>query len=324
MDVVQTSSSDRPWFDGSGESAGHQAGHELAAVLAARRAGERAVLPFQKAPGVDHDGHEELTLPLREADRRGERITRLTLTLSNVGLGGYSCVTGTPPCRADAARNDRRHRGADDVDAEAGLGVAGGVSAAVVRREQLDVLVALAAIDLVLDAVVGEVNLAVEVRQVVFARPVTDLVLVAVRSAVAVGAVAVGLLQELLVLALQVLLEDDAPDLEVAVLVSETGLFLAKRRVEVRVVVDLAGAADAGVERLRRLAVSLQRVRIEQVSPLRREGQSALVVAKVNGLDEPSSRRWSRVSWSMSRSCSGTTRKAPTAASVRLSSPFSS
>ena len=103
---------------------------------------------------------------------------------------------------------------------------AGGVSAAVVRREQLDVLVAFAPIDLVLDAVVGKVHLAVEVRQVVFARPVADLLLVAVRSAVAVGAVAVVLLQELLVLALQVLFEDDASDVEAAVLVSETCLFL--------------------------------------------------------------------------------------------------
>ena len=104
----------------------------------------------------------------------------------------------------------------DDVDAEAGLRAAGGVSAAVVRREQLDVLVMFPAIDLVLDAVVGEMHLAIEVRQVVLARPVADLVLVAAGSAVAVRAVAVVVLQELLVLALQVLLEDDASDLEVS------------------------------------------------------------------------------------------------------------
>ena len=131
------------------------------------------------------------------------------------------------------------------------------MSAAVVRREQLDVLVKFPAIDLVLDAVVGEMNLVVEVRQIVLARPVADLVLVAARSAVAVGAVAVVVLQELLVLALQVLFEDDASDLEVRVLVSKTGFLLAKRRVEIRVVVDLPRAADAGVEQpatARRLA----------------------------------------------------------------------
>ena len=68
VNVVETPSPDGSWLDGSGESAGDQAGDEFAAVLATRRAGERAVLPFQEAPGVDHDRHEELTLPLREAE----------------------------------------------------------------------------------------------------------------------------------------------------------------------------------------------------------------------------------------------------------------
>ena len=30
-------------------------------------------LPFQEAPGVDHDRHEELTLPLREAETSARR-----------------------------------------------------------------------------------------------------------------------------------------------------------------------------------------------------------------------------------------------------------
>jgi hypothetical protein len=63
---------------------------------------------------------------------------------------------------------------------------------------------------------------------------------------------------ELLVLALQVLFEDDASDLKVRMLVSKTRLFLSKRRVEIRVVVDLPRAADAGAEHLKRLTVSLQ------------------------------------------------------------------
>ena len=110
VDVVQAPTSDGPWLDGSRESAGHQSGHELPAVLAAHRTGELAVLPLQKASGVDHDGHEELTLPLASSRSRARAVTRLMLTLSKVRLGGYSCVTGTPPCRADAAQNDRRHR----------------------------------------------------------------------------------------------------------------------------------------------------------------------------------------------------------------------
>ena len=121
----------------------------------------------------------------------------------------------------------------DYVDAKAGLPVAGGVSAPVVRREELDILVEFPAIDLVLDAIIRKVHLAVEVRQVVFSRPIADLVLVTVGSAVAVSAIPVVLLQELLVLALQVLFEDNAADLEAVVLVSKAGLLLSKRGVEI-------------------------------------------------------------------------------------------
>ena len=112
--------------------------------------------------------------------------------------------------------------------------------AAIVGREQLDVLMELPAIDLVLDAVVREVHVVVEVRQIVLARPVTDFVLVAAGAAVTVRSVAVVVLQKLLVLALQVLLQNHASNLEVRMLVSKAGFFLMKRRVQIRVVVDLA------------------------------------------------------------------------------------
>jgi hypothetical protein len=135
--------------------------------------------------------------------------------------------------------------------------VAGGVGTAVVFREQLDVLVVFLPIDFVLDSVVGEVDLLIEIRQDVVARPLADLVLVAVGTAITVGASAVVFLQEFLVLTLQVLLEDDAPDVEAAVLVSEACLLLAVRRVEVRVVVDFAGPAGASVERLQRFTAPI-------------------------------------------------------------------
>ena len=93
-------------------------------------------------------------------------------------------------------------------------------------------------------------------------------------------------LQELLVLALQVLLEDDALNLKPVVVVSEPGLFLPVGRIEIRVVTNLARAAHARVERLRRLVVAVHRVRVEQVSTLAREGQSALVVAQVHRVDK--------------------------------------
>jgi hypothetical protein len=54
------------------------------------------------------------------------------------------------------------------------------MSAAVVRSEQLDVVVMFAAVHLVPDSVVREVHLAIKVREVVLARPVADLVLAAI------------------------------------------------------------------------------------------------------------------------------------------------
>lgn len=124
------------------------------------------------------------------------------------------------------------------------------MGAPVVLCEQLDVLVVFAPVHLVLDAVVREVNLAVEVRQVVFARPVANLALIAVGTTVAVCPAAVVFLQELLIFALQILFEDDAPNFESVVLVPEPSFFLPVRRVEARVVLDFALAADARVERL--------------------------------------------------------------------------
>jgi len=70
------------------------------------------------------------------------------------------------------------------------------------------------------------------------------------------------------------------------VLLSEPSVLLPERRVEIRVVVDLAGAAGPGVEPLRRFTVSHQGVRVEQVTSFHREGQPALAVAKLHGLDE--------------------------------------
>ena len=74
---------------------------------------------------------------------------------------------------------------------------------------------------------------------------------------------AVVVLQELLVLALEILLDDDAVDLQFRMLVSEAGFLLKERRIETRIVVDLARATDAGVECLPAPAVTPQVVRVE-------------------------------------------------------------
>jgi hypothetical protein len=63
-----------------------------------------------------------------------------------------------------------------------------------VLREHLDILMALATVDLVLDAEIGKVHAVVEVRQFVVLRPSTDRFLVAVRPPVTIGPVAVVVL----------------------------------------------------------------------------------------------------------------------------------
>jgi hypothetical protein len=96
VDVIEPSSSHRPRLDGARESPGQEPSDELPAVLASDSAAEGAVLPLQKAARVDHHGHEELPLPLREAEA-ARAFTRPSVMLSYAQLPGYSCVTGIPP-----------------------------------------------------------------------------------------------------------------------------------------------------------------------------------------------------------------------------------
>ena len=84
--------------------------------------------------------------------------------------------------------------------------------AAIVLRDDFDVLMMVAAVELVLDPEVGKVDALIEVRQVMRARPCFDLILIAIGSAVAVRPAAIVLLQPFLVLALQLLFEDDSVD----------------------------------------------------------------------------------------------------------------
>jgi len=58
----------------------------------------------------------------------------------------------------------------DAVETKACPRTPGGVSATIMLRKHLDILMALAAVDLVLDAEVGEVDAIVEVRQFVVLR----------------------------------------------------------------------------------------------------------------------------------------------------------
>jgi hypothetical protein len=100
---------------------------------------------------------------LRRSLAAAALLTAQEVAASSRGrFGGYSCVIGTPPSHADGPGATTSTARGDHVDAKAGLGATDGESAAVVRREQFDVLAKLPAIDLVLDSVVGEMNVVIE------------------------------------------------------------------------------------------------------------------------------------------------------------------
>jgi len=125
--------------------------------------------------------------------------------------------------------------------------------APIVFGDDLDVLVTVPSVQHVLDPEVGEVDALIEGREVMIAGPFLDLARVAIRSAVAVGSAAIVLLQPLLVLAFELLLEHDTAD--VSALFAEPFLLAQECGIQLRVVRQLARPADAFVEGL--LAVIL-------------------------------------------------------------------
>jgi len=123
------------------------------------------------------------------------------------------------------------------------------VGASVVRRHDLDIERVIAPIDVVLDAHVWELDVPLVVaRQVVLPGPVLNLQRVTVGSAIAVVTIAIALLQELLILAFQVVLEDDA--VGVRAFVTEAFGFLRIGAIEFRVMLQFARLRYAGIEGL--------------------------------------------------------------------------
>ena len=81
------------------------------------------------------------------------------------------------------------------------------------RRHHLHVEGVVASFDVVLDTYVRELDVPLVVAwQVVLSRPVLNFKRIAIRPAIAVVTIAIPFLEELLILALQIVLEDDAVD----------------------------------------------------------------------------------------------------------------
>jgi hypothetical protein len=140
------------------------------------------------------------------------------------------------------------------------------VRTSVVRRHDLDVERVIASIDVVLDADVRELDVAAIVAgKVVFPCPVLDLERCAVWPAVGVVATAIAFLQELLILAFQVVLEDDTVD--VRAFVTEAFGFLGVGAIEFRVMLQFARLRDAGIEGLAIARVIVQTPRSSRSRP---------------------------------------------------------
>jgi hypothetical protein len=87
------------------------------------------------------------------------------------------------------------------------------VSASIVHRQNLDVFVFTTPVKFfIFDSEVWEMNLVVEVRQIMFRSPDADLLLSPIVVAIVVVAVAVVLVQPLLIVALELVVEDDSLD----------------------------------------------------------------------------------------------------------------
>ena len=146
------------------------------------------------------------------------------------------------------------------------------MSAAVVQRLDLDVERSEVPVAvLVLDARVGKLDVAVVVRELVLDGPTMDLFRRSIGPSVALGLATIALLQELLVLALQLVVEDDATD-EGALFAQPLGI-LEVGAIDLRVVHQLARPVhgETGVARTSDAGVEL-------LPGLRLLGSAALVV----------------------------------------------
>jgi hypothetical protein len=222
----------------------------------------------------------------------------------------------------------------DPVASESGPGHAGRVRATVVRGDDLDIFVTdVTVLILVFDPGVGEVDAAVEEREFVLACPGRNLFRRAVRPAVAVSPSAVTLLQEVLVVTLQLVVEDDAPDVSAAGM--EALLGALERAVNLGVVSQLPRLSEARVERLPGLVDALQAIRLEHVSTATCQDDDVTVPAlewdsfdKARLLEMSEALpRWSNFPLTVedvTQASAWMTRNAPIVASASLSCPFSS
>jgi hypothetical protein len=146
---------------------------------------------------------------------------------------------------------------------------------------------------LVLDAGIREMDLLVEVRQVVLASPCLNLVWVSIGMAVVVVSVAITLVEPLLVVALELVVQNDALDSRTALL--QTLRLAFERAIDLNVVFELPLAFNARVEGLAAFPVAVT-VGLEQAAAFLRQRYGVVARAWHTGrLDEPLLAKMSKV-----------------------------
>jgi len=153
------------------------------------------------------------------------------------------------------------------------------VGASIVAGHDLNVIVAWAPVSVfVFDPGIREVNMAVLVRQVMFTRPSRYFPWLPVRSSIAVLPAAITLVQKSLVVALQLVVQDDA--VHSAALLADTLLSAQVCAIDLRVVIKFSRLSEARVERLAWLvtaAITLVPICLEQVPAAFGEYDGAVV-----------------------------------------------
>jgi len=168
------------------------------------------------------------------------------------------------------------------------------MGATVMLRRDLDVVVIPPAVRfLVLDARIREVHLVIEVRKLVLERPDADLLVGPIWVSVVIVPVAVPLVKPLLVVALELVIEDDSIDACAALREALCGAFV--RAMDLEVMFKLALPFEAIPERLPARLVAVT-VTFEETAAFLRERHGMLARAgHPNGFDQPLLAKMSKI-----------------------------
>jgi hypothetical protein len=160
------------------------------------------------------------------------------------------------------------------------------VRAAVVLRRHFDVVVVPSAIGfLVLNAEVREMDLLIEVREVVFECPVTDLFRCAIGMPIVVVAVPIPFVEPLLVVALELVVEQHAIDTRAALV--KAFRFTLVGAIDLDVVLQFRFAFQTRVERLLMAMVAVT-VAVQEIPSFLREYDRVFAIARhAHRLNQP-------------------------------------